>query len=134
MAKKSRKSDVANSENANNDTTATTNIEEIVHMEVDITGGEETSTTTTVKKLKKKKKAADANANDTVTATATGTVSTVTATGDEDDAAGAKSRPTYETRLKAISPIAHPLASTKLSKKVYRTIRKGIHLFARSRY
>ena len=31
----------------------------------------------------------------------------------------------YEVRLKAVSAIAHPLASKKLTKKVYKTIKKG---------
>jgi hypothetical protein len=31
----------------------------------------------------------------------------------------------YETRVLSISPIAHPLASKKLSKKVLKTVKKG---------
>jgi H/ACA ribonucleoprotein complex subunit 2 len=50
--------------------------------------------------------------------------------GDEDGKTGenGKSMHTYESRLKAVSPIAHPLAGKKLTKKVLKTVRKGEHV------
>ncbi|TPX40745.1 hypothetical protein SeMB42_g03978 [Synchytrium endobioticum] len=44
--------------------------------------------------------------------------------GDAEDGK-AGSQTSYETRLRALSPIAHPLAGKKLTKKVYRAVRKA---------
>ena len=35
----------------------------------------------------------------------------------------------YETRLKAISEISHPLASKKLNKKLLKVVKKGSHSY-----
>ncbi|KAL2919730.1 snoRNA-binding protein [Polyrhizophydium stewartii] len=41
------------------------------------------------------------------------------------EAAGEAEEVSYETRLKAVSPIAHPLASKKLNKKVLKAVKKA---------
>ncbi|TPX35083.1 hypothetical protein SmJEL517_g02507 [Synchytrium microbalum] len=48
------------------------------------------------------------------------------ANGDDEEAnEDGKASHTYESRLTALSPIAHPLAGKKLTKKVLKTVRKA---------
>ena len=42
---------------------------------------------------------------------------------NQDEESSGKS---YEDRVKYVSAIAHPLASKKLTKKVYKVVKKGI--------